>query len=186
MLKHELRKIYKEKRNAISPFFISEKSIQITNNVLKLPIWRFDYFHIFLSIKRKKEVDTQPLITLLQGKDKNIIIPKMIGDNSLKNYLLTDSTPLKENHLGVPEPIEGIEVPEEKLQVVFMPLLAFDLFGNRVGYGKGYYDHFLKKCNSNIIKIGLSFFEAEKIIADTNENDVRLNFCITPDKVYEF
>ncbi len=186
MLKHELRKIYKEKRNIISPFFISEKSIQTTNNVLKLPIWEFNYFHIFLSIKRKKEVDTQPLITLLQGKDKNIIIPKMIGESSLKNYLLTDNMLLKENDLGVPEPADGIEVPEKELQVVFVPLLTFDTLGNRVGYGKGYYDIFLKKCNAHTIKIGLSLFEAEKIITDTNENDVRLNFCVTPKKVYEF
>lgn len=186
MLKHQLRKKNQEKRNSISPFFISENSILITNRLFELPIWKCDYFHLFLSIEQKKEIDTKPIITLLQAKDKNIIIPKMAGENSLKNYLLTDSTLLKENHLGVPEPVDGIEVPENKIQVVFVPLLAFDRLGNRVGYGKGYYDVFLKKCNDDVLKVGLSFFEPEKTISDVHENDVRLNFCVTPEKVYEF
>jgi len=186
MLKNQLRKKYKEKRNTISPFFISESSISIANKVHQLPIWKFDYFHTFLSISEKKEVDTQPLITLLQAKDKNIIIPKIVDGNSLKNYLLTDNLLLKENRWGVPEPADGIEVNEEKIQVVFIPLLAFDLLGNRVGYGKGYYDTFLKNCNDSILKIGLSLFEAEKEIIDIHENDVPLNFCVTPEQVYEF
>ena len=186
MLKQELRKNYKEKRNVLSPFFITKKSILIANKILELPIWRFEYFHLFLSIAKKKEVDTYPIITLLQARDKNIVIPKMDGKNTLRNYLLTDGTLLKENHLGVPEPIDGIEVPEDKLQVVFMPLLAFDAKGNRVGYGKGYYDTFLKNCNENVVKVGLSLFEAEEAIDDLHEDDVPLNFCVTPEKIYKF
>jgi 5-formyltetrahydrofolate cyclo-ligase len=57
--------------------------------------------------------------------------------------------------------------------VVFVPLLAFDKKGNRVGYGKGFYDAFLSKCKPETIKIGLSFFEAEETIDDVFEND----FC---------
>ena len=68
-----------------------------------------------------------------------------------------------------------------------MPLLAFDTLGNRVGYGKGYYDTFLNKCRKETVKIGLSFFGAEnEQITDVNENDVKLDYCITPEKVYEF
>ena len=186
MLKKELRKKYQEKRDLLSPFFISEKSISIANKILQLPVWRFEYFHLFLSIAKKKEVDTTPLITLLQARDKNIVIPKMDGINTLRNYLLTDGTLLKENHLGVSEPVDGIEVPEDKLQVVFMPLLAFDANGNRVGYGKGYYDTFLKNCNEHGVKVGLSLFEAEEATDDLHEDGVPLNFCVTPEKIYGF
>jgi 5-formyltetrahydrofolate cyclo-ligase len=58
--------------------------------------------------------------------------------------------------------------------------------GNRVGYGKGFYDNFLSQCQPEVIKIGLSFFEPEELIDDCNENDVRLDFCVTAAKVYVF
>ena len=70
--------------------------------------------------------------------------------------------------------------------MVFVPLLAFDTQGNRVGYGKGFYDTFLTNCKPETIIIGLSFFEAEAAIEDIFESDVPLNYCVTPEKVYKF
>lgn len=187
MLKHELRKKYKNLRLELNESKISDLSLILANQALQIPIWDFFYFHIFLSIEEQKEIDTQPLITLLQGKDKNVVIPKMHGANSIENYLLTDSTPLKKNKWGIPEPLDGIIIPEDKIDVVFIPLLAFDAAGNRVGYGKGYYDTFLGKCRTDTVKIGLSLFGAEpKLISDVHENDVKLDYCITPEKVYTF
>ncbi|MEZ4809647.1 MAG: 5-formyltetrahydrofolate cyclo-ligase [Allomuricauda sp.] len=187
MLKHELRKKYTDLRAKLDHSKISDYSITLANHALQIPIWDFFYFHIFLGIEEHKEVDTQPLITLLQGRDKHIVVPKMRGKNSLDHYLLTDSTVLKKNAWNIPEPVEGIEIPENKIDVAFMPLLAFDALGNRVGYGKGYYDFFLHKCRKDVVKIGLSFFPAEENpITDIHENDVRLDYCITPDKVYQF
>ena len=61
--------------------------------------------------------------------------------------MLTDNTKIKKNKYNIPEPIDGIEVPNNKLEVVFIPLLAFDEKGNRVGYGKGFYDNMLNKCS---------------------------------------
>lgn len=187
MLKHELRKKYDNLRAGISPTKASEFSLALTNSLLQIPIWDFFYYHTFLSIEEKNEVDTLPLITLLQGKDKNIVIPKVVNDNSMDNYLLTDNTSLKKSAWGVPEPVDGIEIPENKIDVVFVPLLAFDTQGNRVGYGKGYYDTLLNKCRKETIKIGLSFFAAEReLISDVNENDVQLDYCVTPEKIYTF
>ena len=70
--------------------------------------------------------------------------------------------------------------------MVFIPLLCFDNFGNRVGYGGGYYDKLLSKCKKNTVKIGLSFFQPVKKINDINSNDVKMDYCICPNKVYEF
>ena len=72
------------------------------------------------------------------------------------------------------------------IDVVFVPLLAYDKQGNRVGYGKGFYDKFLSECKSNVVKIGLSFFDPEEFIEDVFENDVKLNICITSLEVYNF
>ncbi|MCR9263795.1 MAG: 5-formyltetrahydrofolate cyclo-ligase [Flavobacteriaceae bacterium] len=187
MLKHELRKKYKKMRAELSDVSASDFSILLANHVLQIPIWDFFYFHTFLGIEENKEVDTLPLITLLQGKDKNVVIPKVSGEHSMENYLLTDNTVFRKNKWHIPEPVDGIVVPEDKIDVVFLPLLAFDAHGNRVGYGKGYYDTFLHKCRKETIKIGLSFFKAEEtLITDVHENDVTLDYCVTPEKVYTF
>jgi 5-formyltetrahydrofolate cyclo-ligase len=123
----------------------------------------------------------------LQGKDKEIVVSKSdFHSLEMVHYLLTDNTKFKKNEYNIPEPIDGIEVPVSKIDVVFVPLLAFDVKGNRVGYGKGFYDKFLSKCNPETIKIGLSFFEAEDKIVDITSNDKTLNYCITPEKVYTF
>lgn len=186
MLKHELRIKYKNLREEMITSAISDYSIILANHVLQIPIWDFFYFHIFLSIEENKEIDTLPIITLLQGKDKNVVIPKVRGKNSMENYLLTDNTVFKKNKWHIPEPVDGIKIPENQIDVVFVPLLAFDIKGNRVGYGKGYYDTFLLKCRPETIKIGLSFFEAEDSISNIHENDVKLDYCVTPKKVYKF
>ncbi|WP_350293219.1 5-formyltetrahydrofolate cyclo-ligase [uncultured Croceitalea sp.] len=186
MQKIELRKAYRNKRENLSFKTIQSQSLKISNNILQMKIWSFLYYHTFLTITQSKEVDTSYLITLLQGKDKNIIVPKTISDNQLENYLLTDNTLFKKSKWNIPEPVEGIIVNEKQLEVIFIPLLAFDKTGNRVGYGKGFYDTLLAKCNTDVLKIGLSFFEPEERIEDISEHDVPLDFCVTPDVVYEF
>ena len=187
MTKTELRKKYKDLRNKLSLDEIEDKSIAIANNLLELPIWDKEYYHIFLSILEHKEVNTEFILSILSGKDKHIVLSKSdFKSVSMNHFLLTDSTIIKKNDWNIPEPVDGIEIPSYKMDVVFIPLLAFDKRGNRVGYGKGFYDKFLADCNPDTLKIGLSFFEAEDKIADVFENDVRLDYCITPNKSYTF
>jgi 5-formyltetrahydrofolate cyclo-ligase len=63
---------------------------------------------------------------------------------------------------------------------MFVPLLAFDVNGHRVGYGKGFYDQYLAKCSSKIIKIGLSLFDEPSIIDEVESTDIPLDIIITP------
>ncbi|MEM9866799.1 MAG: 5-formyltetrahydrofolate cyclo-ligase [Bacteroidota bacterium] len=187
MLKEDLRKAYKARRKKLTSEEIKYKSIHLVNGLLQIPIWDFFYFHTFLSIRKNREVDTLPLITLLQGKDKNIVVPKVNGIGTMEHYLLTDNTLLKENRWSIPEPVDGISVPVEKIDVVFIPLLAFDQKGHRVGYGKGFYDTFLARCRPRTLKVGLSLFEPELgNIEDVHEKDIALDYGVTPNKVYTF
>jgi 5-formyltetrahydrofolate cyclo-ligase len=187
MTKTELRTQYKALRKNLSEESIVEMSLAIANSVLALDIWNKTYFHVFLPIEEQKEVNTEFLLHLLSGKDKEIVISKAdFTTRKMTHYLLTDNTKIKKNEYNIPEPMDGIEVPSSKIQVVFVPLLAFDTKGNRVGYGKGFYDQFLAECTPETIKIGLSFFEAETFIADVFEKDIRLDFCITPKNCYRF
>lgn len=186
MNKQELRTHYKSLRNELSFDDVETKSLEIANQLLKLDIWHHSFYHVFLSITEQKEVQTEYLLNILSGKDKHIIISKSdFSNNTLTHFLLTDTTVIRKNTYSIPEPVDGIEISTQKIEVVFVPLLAFDKKGNRVGYGKGFYDKFLSECKPETIKIGLSFFEAEETI-DVFENDIPLNYCVTPQTIYRF
>ncbi|WP_435654638.1 5-formyltetrahydrofolate cyclo-ligase [Cellulophaga baltica] len=186
MIKKDLRLTYTSRREKLSPDELIDSSISIANNLLQLPIWNKNNYHLYLSISEKKEIDTSFILSILQGKDKNVILSKMLDSHTLQHYLLTDNTLIKKNKWNVPEPVDGIEIPAKSIDVVFIPLLAFDAFGNRVGYGKGYYDKFLADCNENCLKVGLSFFEAADTITDILATDIKLDYCVTPNKTYTF
>src|SRR5690606_4523892 len=187
MIKKELRIKYKALRNAMSFDEIEQQSLAIANQLLKLNIWDKTYFHLFLSSEEHKEIKTEYILQILAGKDTEVVISKSnFDDCSMTQYLLTDNTRLKKNEYGIPEPVDGIEVPDTKIDVVFVPLLAFDTKGHRTGYGKGFYDRFLANCKKDVIKIGLSFFEAEESIDDTHPNDMVLDYCVTPKEIYRF
>ena len=186
MDKNNFRKKYLSLRTGISDEDLEDLSIAIANNSLKLPIWEFSNYHIFLPIINKKEINTEFILHILQGKDKSILVPKVKNNKEMTHILLQDNTILKLNPQNIPEPDDGIEISSKQIEVVFVPLMAFDELGNRVGYGKGFYDIFLKKCSKNTLKIGLSFFEAENFIIENTSHDVALDYCITPNKVYSF
>lgn len=187
MTKKELRIKYKNLRKQLSEEDIAVKSLAIANKIIPLPIWEKEYFHIFLPITEHHEVDTEFILHLLSGKDKHILISKSdFETREMTHFLLTDNTRIRKNEYGIPEPVDSIQIPANKIEVVFVPLLAFDPAGNRVGYGKGFYDKFLAECNSGVIKIGLSFFDAVEPWEDVFESDVKLDYCVTPDMIYTF
>mgnify|MGYP003575184065 FL=1 len=90
------------------------------------------------------------------------------------------------NEWGITEPVSGVEVLPEQLDIVLIPLLVYDKKGNRVGYGKGFYDRFLSECRSDAMKVGLSFFEPVDLISDANELDIPLDACISPKGIFTF
>lgn len=187
MDKKELRKKYKTLRKNLSEDTIEEWSLKIANQLIRLDIWQHSFYHLFLPIESQKEINTEYILQILAGKDKNIVLSKSdFSTREMTHFLLTDNTTIKKNSYDIPEPIDGLEVPVFKIDVVFVPLLAFDENGNRVGYGKGFYDKFLAECKPEILKIGLSFFESEKVISDVLNTDIQLDLCVTPTKVYNF
>lgn len=185
MDKETLRRTYITRRSELSDEVILDKSLAIANQALKMPIWDKTYYHIFLSMREKKEINTEFLLHILQGKDKNICVPVMKKNGELEHILLQDSTRIKIAGFGVPEPEDGIPIPTDKMQVVFVPLLAYDKKGNRTGYGKGFYDRFLSQTQPETLFIGLSFFEPENEIP-SEAHDMPLDYCITPNKIYTF
>ena len=194
MNKKELRIKYKALRQQLTPEKVDTMSLLIANNILHLNTSLLNcdfldntYFHLFITIKEQMEVETEFILHVLAGKDKEIVVSKSNFDTiEMTNFLLTDATKFKKNDHNIFEPTNGLEVPNEKIDVVFIPLLAYDKKGNRVGYGKGFYDDFLSKCKKEVIKIGLSFFDPEEQIDDVSDSDIKLHYCITPTTMYSF
>ena len=187
MTKQEIRTKYRTLRKSLTLEETEEKSLAIANKLLQLPVWDKTYYHLFLSIEEQKEVQTEFILHILSGKDKEVVVAKSDFESfGMTHYLLTDNTKLAKNQYGIPEPVDGLEVPTTKLDIVFIPLLAFDALGNRLGYGKGFYDRFLAQCRPDVIKIGLSFFEAETETLPNSTTDIALDYCVTPQKVYQF
>lgn len=187
MNKADIRKVYKEKRQALSPGDLSRRSEKVINATLSSFPLAQKTVSLFLPIERKKEINTYTLWEKLMAMDAHVAVPKVNANKQdLKHYLLTDHSQLELSSLGIPEPKSGKIIAAHKIDVVFVPLMAFDLKGNRVGYGGGFYDRFLKKCNSQCIFIGLSVFPPVSQISDVMGHDIPLHACVTPDEVFRF
>lgn len=90
---------------------------------------------------------------------------------------LRDVAALESGHFGVLEPV-GHEFYEGNVDVVITPGLAFDLQGNRIGYGKGYYDRFFAEQRHDVA-IGVCFERFVQVQIPTDQYDQKVDIVIT-------
>lgn len=190
MRKAVLRKLYLEKRKNLSLQDYQEKNRQLLQYFLDFfSSQPFQAVHCFLPILHQKEPDTWPIIRALQARGVTVVVSRSdLESNTLSHYPLTEDIILQNNRWGIPEPVAtGDCFPVQNIDAVIVPLLAFDQKGHRAGYGKGYYDRFLAECRSDTIKIGLSIEPPVAEIEDIDGKfDVKLHYCVTPEKVWVF
>ena len=178
--KDEIRDEYRAKRKAFSAEQCIYYSEQLCDKFIKN--WNFQdkIIHCFLPIHRLLEVDTVPLIKLLKRNNTICIPVSHFNSSDLSHKILNESTIFQDNAHGIPEPVGGKEVKTEEIDVVIVPLLAVDQYGNRLGYGKGFYDRFLKQCKPDTIFIGLTMFDIHGDFKEVEEHDVALHYVVTP------
>lgn len=190
MKKADLRKLFLQKMLSLSKDEHDIKSKKIARLFASsFDITKYSSIHVFLPIMKNNEVNTWYIINEIKplNPDLSIIVPKSdFKTFEMASHKLGEETELVESISGILEPSDLNSFDEREIDIILIPLLAYDERGFRVGYGKGFYDRFLTKCRQDIIKVGVSFFEPVKNIQDVNENDVPLNFCITPEKVISF
>ncbi|WP_128331822.1 5-formyltetrahydrofolate cyclo-ligase [Apibacter sp. HY039] len=179
MTKLQARNYFTNLRKKLSEDEINEKSEKIFNQWLVSGLNYFQSFHIFLSIIEKKEINTSFFLQYLWLNNKNVYCSKT-KKNQLEHFKLTSDTSLKISKWGIPEPYNENPINLNTIDCVFIPLLAYDTSGNRIGYGKGYYDKFLSS-HPNATKIGLSFFNPVSKIEDLEVTDIPLDYIITPE-----
>jgi len=190
MSKQDLRKEFLKKRKALAKTEVDVFSNQIHDWFFRnIPVHAYATIHTFLPIKRNNEIDTYLIINTLQ-KDfaTDIIIPRSHEDGTMSHYLLTKDTVFEENKWKILEPssVGSLQTSVVNIDLVLIPLLCFDKKGYRVGYGKGYYDRFMAECRPDVLKIGLSIFEPIDEINDVTESDIKMDYCITPNKIWSF
>ncbi|UIR55578.1 5-formyltetrahydrofolate cyclo-ligase [Sphingobacterium sp. SRCM116780] len=189
MTKAELRTYYRDLRSRLSEQEEEELNNSLFHNLKKLNWQHVKFCHVFLPILKFHEPNTFLLISYFRENfpDINLVISKSdMLSQQMTHYVYNDSLVLENNKWGILEPVEGIAISETKLDVVLIPLLISDKRGNRVGYGKGYYDRFLSLCRSDVKKIGLSFFEPIDLIQDVDPHDIPLDICVTPQEIYTY
>lgn len=190
MTKKELRKGFIEQRKALTAGEVSAQSLTIAQLFFSFfPVEDFKAIHSYLPIRRQNEVDTFPIIYTLQEKfsKTHIVISRSLPETGeMEHYQWFPDTRLEMNQWGIlePNPVRSLQYAIHNIDLVIVPLLAFDKQGNRVGYGKGFYDRFLAHCRPNVVKVGVSFFAPVKMISDINPLDIRLDYCITPTHVW--
>lgn len=186
MNKSEIRKTVQRQRQLLSAEQVHTLSVKLLEQFAELDLSSVKIVHIFLPIKQKQEPDTFLIIEWLKKyhPEIKIIVPKADFDTALMTHHYYDGiADLALNEYQILEP-QKAEMHTGEVDMVIVPLLAFDKDGYRIGYGKGFYDRFLQGISTQ--KIGLSFFDELNVIDDINEHDVRLDKCITPNRIYVF
>ncbi len=189
MNKVEARTYFLAQRHAQSNTQLDAANQAVLEQFKRLPLNEVRYLHLFLPIETKKEVNTYLLAQWLKENHPEIILvlsKTNTESHTLSHFIWDKHTVLKTNKWGITEPEGGMEVSEKKIDWVLVPLLAYDLVGNRVGYGKGFYDRFLAECRSDVQKIGLSHFEPIDCIDHAEAFDIKLNACIEPQRIWRF
>lgn len=189
MNKQDLRNLFKQKRKELSLHSIEKNNDLILINFQKLNLPYIECVHTYLSSLKLGEPETAVLIKYLEFKNPliKVVIPKIdIHSGDMVNYYFEDGVEMIKNKYGIDEPKEGKIIDITEIDLVLIPLLAFDKAGYRVGFGKGYYDKFLSHCRKDVLKVGLSFFEPVEKIEDISGYDIPLDFCVTPNETFTF
>lgn len=184
MTKDELRKELLERRRTLSSGEIVAISQKIAERFFaEIDLAAVGRLHTFIRIAKFSEIDTS-MIYMRIWRDRpqiTTVAPRIDHETgSMESIAFDAHTPLVEGRWGVREPATGEAVPPSDIDVILVPMLGFDHFGHRIGYGKGFYDRFLRQTRVDCLKVGLCHWPPLDEPIETHEADVPLDIIITP------
>lgn len=181
MDKFELREAMKERRKKLPESQALEISSVIKRNLFSMHDFKKAVSVAFyVSIKSEREVFTEEMITDAIKQGKRVCIPKVSGDY-ISMFLIHSLDDLSPGYKGILEPKGGkLEIPD----LVVVPGIAFDRAGNRIGFGRGYYDRLLSLLSrTTTIGLAFSFQVADKIIP--GRFDIPMDFVVTENEIID-
>jgi len=178
--KKRLRKAMKAERLALAKEEWQSRSARIVQNILAFEKFQqAKVVHGFIPDEHRHEVNLIPLLEWIISNQKKLLVP-VVEEGELISVELTSFNHLEKNSFGVREPVAHVPSSlESEIDLVLVPLLAVDSKGNRLGYGKGYYDRFFKRLNSQAFKLGVAFEFQMLSHVPATESDVRLDAVVT-------
>jgi 5-formyltetrahydrofolate cyclo-ligase len=180
MIKADCRKMFIAKRKELS---LAEKEL-FSTQIIQQIVQNFDLkdktISVFLPIERMNEINTYPLLELKEELNIRFGLPVVQKESvTIQHYEYVNKEKISISSFGIPEPQGGSVIEPSEFDLVVVPLLCVDKKGYRVGYGKGYYDHFLAACKKECLFVGVSYFEPIELIEDIFEGDIPLSACVT-------
>lgn len=189
MTKKALRKIYKEKRGLLTLGAKHAMLAAMQECFREIPLMAKALIFSYKTMAARNEVETSVFEELLATEyDAMEFCYPAIPSNggAMEAYLDNGEIAWEEVGFGLTQPASGKIVAPYEIDIVLVPLLAFDSHGQRLGYGKGYYDGYLSRCRQDVLSIGLSWFEPEQTLPEIGAHDVPLKYCVTPQRLYVF
>ncbi|WP_312902504.1 5-formyltetrahydrofolate cyclo-ligase [Chryseobacterium taichungense] len=144
-----------------------------------------DKIHLFIPIAKFKEIDTQLFIDYFFSRNIRVFVPKIV-DTKLISIEIFNNTRFEFNQWNISEPVSNENSGVLDFDYIITPLLYADKNGNRVGYGKGFYDGFFESISKESKKVGVNYFNPDENIDDVWENDIPLDYLVTPTDVLSF
>lgn len=150
----------------------------VTDHIIQLPDWPAAR-RIALYLSNDGEIDTVPLIDLCRHTDKQVFLPVIEGRDRLTFAEWVDGAELLENRFGIPEPEPGAQrCNASELDIIIVPLVAWDKAGGRLGMGGGFYDRALRDVKDTVL-LGLAHALQEVPRIPCDDWDVPLDFVVT-------
>jgi 5-formyltetrahydrofolate cyclo-ligase len=177
MKKAEIRKIVLEQRALLEERDFLERSQRVIETLAPL-LNPGKTIASFKAIPHRNEIS----LDSLKG---DFAFPRVISA-AASTMEMVQATEFANSLWEIPEPLGGNVLAPTDFDIVLIPLLAFDVAGNRVGYGKGFYDRYLLNCRPDCLKIGISLSDPVDLIDDIESYDIPLDIAICPAKLYDF
>lgn len=183
MNKQVLRQVYLEKRKTLSAKEHERRSRLICDMLLR----SFDFrvlsaVHLFMPIESQREPNTRLIYDALSTQFPHLSLIFSVSNthkNTMSHHVVRKNTQWKKNKWGILEPVDAELFDPMLIDMVLVPLIVADKAGNRIGYGKGYYDRFLKEsCQEEVITVGLSMSPLLDPLPYFEDFDKKLRYCI--------
>uniref|UniRef100_UPI004055BB14 5-formyltetrahydrofolate cyclo-ligase n=1 Tax=Acetatifactor sp. TaxID=1872090 RepID=UPI004055BB14 len=175
--KAQLRRIVLERRNALREKERMAASMVLTERILGHQ-WYYLSENVLGFVPYGSEIDIREILEDALQKGKRLYLPKVMGDE-MQFYKVSSLKELKEGYKGIWEPVGDTEAyvyTEQNAQcsLMLMPGVAFDSLGNRIGYGKGFYDRYLQTKEALQIRTIAVGFQCQMVdVIPAQELDVK-------------
>lgn len=147
----------------------------------RFPIKLFERYGPVVSayVAKGEELNPAPLLDRLREAGATIAMPRVEDDGDL-SFRLVAETALEAGPFGLQQPSADSEIVRPSL--VLAPLLAFDPRGNRLGYGKGYFDRAIARLRESgrVFYLGLSYAQQQADVVPSERHDIPLDWVETP------